>query len=748
MQATVLTPGQALARLAVEFGIDPAFLPPPYANIKDPSLPTEFPEVIKKYSLEDAFRVPESEIPQRQQLVSKLSEICTFYVSKSDGGNPFYRPYAVWFFEVCRALELGKYYDAGTNRLVIPTDDESKKRFLANIPPSYDPTLIRLLRAFASSKYKPNKAADIVHVLEHLDLFCSERLLRSFILQKDQRGAWFQEEVLARRLPEFLGSSTYMVCFLVAMGIFPLTVNLNNYQTIASLRKYVLFAVGGILKEAWARTDDIRKAVVRSAYRCMQGITPLDETSPDFFLMKTYQTLQTRDRDATNSFYVREESDGKKLVQQCPLFKEYTAEKVMGSGVFGVVLKFQRRGIPYAVKIQDGMDDSSAYTELRIMYEIQRATRHWSSKRIHKGSASPFNHVYLFDWVRCEFNPKERFKALLEAKAEDSLPDFVKANIPRVLQIIVEEFASEGNLLSVMTKHLEGTAPIMMNPNLIKEQGFHSLLIQIFGHLHILGRRFALSHKDMKPENVLVQPLAKEFANKIKYLVYQYPPGGPLYVPLEHSEGRIYKVSDYGRGRMQISGERAVTLGSSSAVYNPAHDLEWFLVMFFGGLMTYSRVAIHMSDKSIFSTFLQCLHPGRTLFEDIALLTDHKNVPARLQFFFKDGLKEEAFSVGVALAKSLAGHYDNIIQTIDSLMAPKGRVKTTFGKRKTVEAFKESCFALYGQDTTRWENHPTAEDLTTWDRLFRLPQFDPYRTKPEDLSEENSIVMDDYEPSS
>lgn len=288
----------------------------------------------------------------------------------------------------------------------------------------------------------------------------------------------------------------------------------------------------------------------------------------DFFSMKLSQPLDNIVGAAKSSEVIFRES--------CPLFSNYDNGRLIGAGAFGVALKYARRdtlmakdGVPLfcVVKIQavrpsilptDELEGS--LRELMVMHTIESALKLPHDR--------PFlsNHVRLYDWTRCRMNLTEALKPILNAEDLEKIKGIRGAQLSAIntYQIIVEEYAPEGELDEVLSKQF--SSEIFLNTKAIC-----SMFTQVFGFFYALYASRGFAHNDLKPPNILLKRLPPN--STIKYLVYNFGPNrASYYVPVADSSGFVFKVADFGLA--DITTKEGKKIGRSEWKAQPGLDLE------------------------------------------------------------------------------------------------------------------------------------------------------------------------------
>ena len=437
-----------------------------------------------------------------------------------------------------------------------------------------------------------------------------------------------------RAATKFLGSDESLLEFTALVGVFPYQMPLNDSARLRTLRDSAVYALAAYF------TDQENDAAFVDMYR-----STLIKT---FFNMKRYQSLDHLKRDAFT------------FTEDCPLFSKYSHIKLVAAGSYGFVVRVMPREshrpsgtvkVPggggggdddddaeemsavranvkdaekseryliqtaplFAVKIQsvggasrsmrttgkrqpgDPLDtDHTAFTELMVLQTIKQKSSHWRAK--HRAS-NVCNHVRLFDFVRCAFNPVEVFTPLLR---EDDYADTSKRILPDrhdEWQIMVLEYADSGTLDSFITDRNPKNTLAMAS-----WEGFAGVTIQVLGHIESL-RGAQYTHHDVKPLNILLSAISPQrkcgyFA--YKDVAYDAKEGQrrTLYVPV-WGIGYVAKLSDTGLSAITGTAplpngkklthyipSKAARAGVSGHKYNPAIDLELYGYTFLRAILT------------------------------------------------------------------------------------------------------------------------------------------------------------------
>lgn len=633
--------------------------------------------------------------------------------------------------------------------LLQPIADEAVDKFHAHIPNNLDITDIEDIIKISDNKYDYTSAADMIHVLEGLGFFD----------HKDFTKAMPIDSLLATnkiRAVEFTRTTFNYICVAVAGGIFPFQKDLNVFKNEENLAKAISDVIISILSEGITNGQlnmAMERAETRTRKRQFESEPQTEDKRKEVEIFFHDMRLNQEVGDPKNDGFYFRDMKGKLTSQfsaeRCPLFTKYGNPKSLGAGGYGFVLKYSKLSDVnkhFAVKIQkiDGhriRDPTIApYRELRIMVEIMKRTMHWSPAR----QLLPFNHVFIYDWVRCELNIKERFAALAAAN-DETIEEQIKlfGDKKHVFQIIVEEFVSGGSTHNVLKNKKN---PLILETQFLKPgsgvRGMASFTIQVLGHLEMLGRLAKITHHDVKPDNVLIQVYDPAGAsNPIKYLVYNGTPRGTLYLPLSDSDGRIYKLADYGRASAYVQ-EKAgnvdttVKIGHRGSAYNPAHDIENFFLMFLWSALNSSVIVSGVIDPMIAELLLLSLHPGR---ERINLAAKSRSDAEKV---FPDYM--DAYPDNFKTIRQSESDYAVLTKTFTEWMKGK-RVAVIPEEWKIISKnLNHIILRIYKETLLIWENDPTAADLNMWNTLFAHRIFTPYTKKPADFTSANSVDMTDY----
>lgn len=305
-----------------------------------------------------------------------------------------------------------------------------------------------------------------------------------------------------------------------SLGIYPYTVDTGG-GGIADLRAMIRGALESILEP---------NAIKVFRYNPASG-----EEMKKFYDMKKHQTL-----------------DDLRIIDpslpegMCPLLSKYRLGVYLGGGTYGVVLKVtagsstSKLGYDeYALKIQAIIDEndsvSTAYNELKISDLVMQGL-----PRVNLGSRIT-NVVKMYDWVKCKLDLKETLSKL-PGKYDDV---FVHNGIYRdgfdgknTFQFMVSEFA-DGNCYKLMSD----SPRTCFNGEFMR-----SFLSQILCSLSQLQDRHKFVHFDLHLMNVLYQLIPP--SDIPEYLHYSIR-GKNMYVSLDLTGGRVFKLADFGMAYAQ-----------------------------------------------------------------------------------------------------------------------------------------------------------------------------------------------------
>lgn len=317
------------------------------------------------------------------------------------------------------------------------------------------------------------------------------------------------------------------------------------------------------------------------------------------------------------------------------LFNRYVFPRFVSSGSSGLVVRVGRneepifkgteqippehRDIPfYAIKLQE-FDNSSkhpAYVELRIMWAIRKYMRQLLGHTIPSGPEVPYNHTVLYDWTLCQMNPA---LVLGEMVSEDQRAvvsqrlgkDF---NRKQPYLCIVESYASEGDLMRYLTRVPATRATMNF---VFCDAGMASLYGQVMGFMYGLLPLWC-THRDLKPDNVLVQRMPLKFNHR--YYVYEnvFGEGKHLYLPAQLSSNTVYQVTDFGSGCAVVEhSQRQETkhLGEN-CFHHPFADVYCFtitLLRCMAFVMRYTSITRHNRFGSLSGFRDMCKHIFNTI---------------------------------------------------------------------------------------------------------------------------------------
>lgn len=471
-----------------------------------------------------------------------------------------------------------------------------------------------------------------------LSRFLLELGFQKFFTPKEDEVALSNPEILGgfidyeRAATAFVEIDENLLKYLAAVGVFPYLMDLNDASKMAALKKLAAYYIDLYLNQ-YSDNDRVFSEIYRSFFRM------------SFFNMKRYESISHLKRDAFS------------FTKMCPLFSYYSHIKVISSGTYGLVMRVMPRevhqpfedkatvrsikdGAPadeqellarapiFAVKIQqvtgslkskrvDGtIDDESlraeldtdsvAYQELMVMNAINAKTRHWRASHLASGI---YNHLRLYDFVRCDFNPRDVFLPLLR---EDDGMDAVNflPNVRAQWQIMVMEYADSGSLHGLIAG-----GGLVNTEKMAAWTNFAAITIQVLGHVESL-RGAQYTHHDLKPLNILISTIHPR--RTCRYFVYKRVSMAPtgydrsdMFVPV-WGLGIVAKVADQGfasivakttlpNGKVQTSYVPSEAARQSDGhVYNPALDLEVYGYQYLASLLTgFQRAGINIGDSCL-----------------------------------------------------------------------------------------------------------------------------------------------------
>lgn len=599
------------------------------------------------------------------------------------------------------------------------------RNYLENIPAWLKaPQLDRIARAAHGPKeYKikmrNNWYTKWMERLEHIGVF-GAKVLMSYT---GTPTSPIFVEAFNRGVTSFiLGSVLGLYEFLAATGINPFVYRegeVDQFQTLMAVfaRTAASRHALDMMKQSGVKTrlDQLKKEmrpprlVERKEDGAQQALS-VSVVDPEFEL-KLSQPVEQLEVD---SFSFAEE--------KCPLWSSYQVSKLIGYGSYGFVCKFTRgyradnlKLENYAIKFQRFSESdvtkaadgklinvySAPYVELRVSYEVNRMMNHAEHRR-----ALFMNIIRLYDWVKCEIDPVDKFALSLtpeQRKDRDLLLMLDKSEY----QIIVSEFAEEGSLDHFLTSS-RGSFDLFT-----RGRGFASLLVQVFGTLLTLHSNIGFVHHDCKTPNLLVQPIDPRAG--IDYLVYTNIPGGPLYVPLADTGFRVVKLGDMGMSRVELPNGSIIANNTDwfSSVDNPAHDLQDFAVFLLWDMINLQQ------EKS------------PTTIGDM-----EKSTLRKLASMIRQDWKADISDEGIVMDS----HYKTVTEALDLWI--KGDELSGLDDDLGLLDFEVSLSKLY--HARGWISEVKKEHMTAYQDLFNDPMFDVFRKRPRGLTEANSVVADDF----
>lgn len=439
--------------------------------------------------------------------------------------------------------------------------------------------------------------------------------------------------------------------------------------------------------------------------------------------------LQNIDELGKRNFFFRQPG-------RCPFWGRYDIIKILGAGAYGLavlyvqnvrpdypqppegelkVVKFELVARPFEAR------PNAAYAvEARILYEIGRLTEHWTLER----KRAPFNHVAIYDSVMCTSNLVPKLAAFMDMEMKVRLARTALEGT-RTFHMMIQQFADGGSLRSVLSD-----IPCMRR--MFSEKCFASMMVQIFGGLAVLGGLIELAHGDLKPDNVLLSMI--EPSSRYKYLFYNIPQVGRMWVPVLDSYMTIFKPADFGMSRARITrthvrdGRRSshseIVDGRDDQKYTPGLDVEVFL-----SRLMYQAID-HASQFAQGENFMSVFPPSCTEAMARAFSSETPQAVSDLEY----GVTREWKAKGVFPILPPAVVRDAIV---DILRNPAA---ATPEKGNRTEAFY-----YYGQVYWSKHPHPYHVGLEAHKRLFSAPLFDAYRVMPVDaVLNINTLDMTDY----
>jgi hypothetical protein len=429
----------------------------------------------------------------------------------------------------------------------------------------------------------------------------------------------------------------------------------------------------------------------------------------------------------------------------CPLFSNYGHPKLLSHGSYGVVFRYtinrdasfyERNarskalvGLPdhVAIKLQTISDgethavDSSANRELRILHAIQRMADHWPKERF----AFPYNHLRLYDYARCEFDPRQAIGPLLAGSGAEVLTEGNSVN-----QIIVEEYAVGGSLSTVMYRSDAGLRRVC------SFAGFTGICAQVLAHVQALGAVAHFTHRDLKPANIFLQTVP--LGTQIQYLYYHsvLPTGQHphLYVPLWGTgsglDGYVAKLGDFGMSRILVQQkigdtETRVSIPADEEddePYNPGFDAERFGMTFMGSILEAAQRNPDNQKTISRQYLLDVLAPigWRFLGSCMHRWQDDKRLSA------------EALAAYRAVAQ--------FVEKLTVIDPPEQLYLTA-----DIERVSSICFAIYVRYSSEWEDDVEPDDLAKITTLLGHEIFNHLRAPPSDaVPNVNVLYMNHY----
>lgn len=460
-----------------------------------------------------------------------------------------------------------------------------------------------------------------------------------------------------------------------------------------------------------------------------------------FYDMKAGQDAENLEVDV---FYVKEGA-------KCPIWDKYSHAVLIGTGGFGFTIRYTRRVESatlgyheYVAKFQLLSDTSVLhsvpYVELRCLYEVNQLAVKWSRERL----AQPFNHVHLYDWVRCRFNAVQRVADFLPEAERNKLGNLAP-NSERIYQIIVEEFATGGSLGKVLTSN-ETAFERYATP-----ESFASLVAQVFGFLGVVGDLADFTHCDLKPDNILIAPA--DAATNISTLVYELPLNlGVLYVPITDSRLAIFKVADYGLSQMnawrvdatnaeEIALKGAVsTHGVAEVQWIPGVDIVCFIAMFINAAITVLRTVDYRLR----------LHPDVL---DFLVQNMRESTPREIEAhkrFSEEHIGYAGIKPGVTSASYVSSarriEDDEFYALVVNRRFVLDSLTGKLDRRTTIKELKDAAYNLYYY-TAKFlpiNYEPAVDGTDAYVRLMNHRLIGRYKSKPNGFSPMTALAMTDY----
>lgn len=505
----------------------------------------------------------------------------------------------------------------------------------------------------------------------------------------------------------------FKLCALYRLYVFVL--DLNNDAVLADIR------------------EALREALVRFLRTTASGMGALEyvrlNAQHNGKRMAIYQDVNNPSRDG---FFFRD-------TNECLLLTLYNHPKVINSGSYGLVLAYRDIAAKdlRAVKLQrlDKLDDTNeeAYTELRIMYEIQQLAKHWSDKR----AQGPCNFVRLYDWVRCQLDARDVYKSILSQMDERDKRHVSPGK--GMYQIIVQQLAPDGDLNDAI---FSSEASVK---RFFERKTFAAVAGQVLRHIFALSSVLRYSHCDLKPANCVLERQSafspyryvylffnlfnsngRLTANSLNsYLVYpKLSQIGEMYIPLVDCFNLVVKVADQGLALVSISVKGSDTIReevpqkhSNGWQFNPAHDVESFALTIIEKLLDECGTAKRPQDELI------------------------ESVPVEILRFLKSSIHSDPFLS--LLPEAILSDYTAVNECLEGIIQRKDSDYWRDAPKR--KAASKAAGRLYRRHSPAiWARPATAEEQDALANALRDPIFSHLSEKPQNLIANNSIVMTDY----
>lgn len=418
--------------------------------------------------------------------------------------------------------------------------------------------------------------------------------------------------------------------------------------------------------------------------------------------------------DGSKDLFSMKESQANPLVirsafvfrNACPLWNKYDSGRVLGAGVSGLTVRYARTrydvsdGFPlfFVVKLQKtnpqaAPNSDTSYNELRILLAMNEASSHWSEER----KKNLHHHLILYDWIKCEFDMATTIKPILSSVQASKYSKFLNQG-RQEYQIMVEEYAPEGDLESVIEKNP------MSCERFVTPKAVASLFAQVFGALYPLYRR-GFAHLDLKPANLLIERVP--LTSNIETLVYDVGTR-KIYVPLRDSHFHLFKIGDVGISVLKKPG---TIYGKPDKAVAPGLDVETLAVWVAASMCRSFKATWRQKMSNEVAQFLSSLiqPPLPTdVHEDWRIPNDNSG-----------GVRAKAIK---------------LLQTPESYVAKEWA--TDYNTFLGVYAFIQSTWSR--------GPHPEHKGMQLVNRVFAHSIMYDYGTEPDDADWSNSLLMNDY----